>query len=169
MVSGDWVERQRKIFNQSVSRKVKKKTKTSARILKTEQSCKRYQVSVAFQKAQTQEERQRCLAGVPGSHPTCRQGRRGSHVPSQVGAGGSRWEPLGAVGSPWEPLAAVGRRWEPLGAGAAEARRCGQVLGSGCSGGRRSWAVPQFPVQLDCCCFSSAGKKPSREMTITSS
>lgn len=32
-----------------------------------------------------------------------------------------------------------------------------------------SWVVPQFPVQFRCCCFSSAGKKPSREIAITSS
>lgn len=30
-----------------------------------------------------------CPAGVPGSHPTCRQGQTDSHVPMQVGAAGS--------------------------------------------------------------------------------
>lgn len=49
-----------------------------------------------------------CPAGVPGSHPTCRQGQTDSHVPSQVGAGGaggrSRAEmPAGGSGSGfWE-------------------------------------------------------------------
>lgn len=35
--------------------------------------------------------------------------------------------------------------------------------------GLGSWEVPRCQEQFGCCCVSSAGKKPSREMTITSS
>lgn len=68
----------------------KKKIKPLERILKTEESWKRYWDLEAFQKAQQQEERQMCPAGVPGSHPTCRQGQTDSHVRRPAGAAGSR-------------------------------------------------------------------------------
>lgn len=88
----DWVEEAEKNIQpeRRQEKEKKKKIKPLARILKTEESCKRYRDLEAFQKAQKQKERRRRSAGVPGSHPTCRQGRTGSHVPSQVGAGGNR-------------------------------------------------------------------------------
>jgi len=59
---GGWVEeaRQRKISNQSLSSKKgkKKKIKPLERILKTEESWKRYWDLEAFQKAQKQKESQ---------------------------------------------------------------------------------------------------------------
>ena len=77
----------------------KKKIQPLERILKTEESCKRYWDLEALQKAQKQKERQMCPAGVPGSHPTCRQGQADSHVPSQVGAGSRRCAEMRSGGS----------------------------------------------------------------------
>jgi hypothetical protein len=89
----------------------------------------------SFLESPEAEKQTNAPAGVPGSQPTCRQGHRDSHVPRQVAASGSR-----------------GRRSAEM------------VVGSSGSGFQeRSWVVPQFPAQFGCCCFSSAGKKPSRE------
>ena len=89
----------REKYSSKASPGTKKKIKPLERILKTEESCERYWDLEAFQKAQKQKERQTCPAGVPGSHPTCRQGQAGAHVPSQVGAGGRRSAEMTAGGS----------------------------------------------------------------------
>ena len=118
------------------------------RILKTKEELQKV-LGLRSLSESPETEREICLAGVPGSHPTCQARAKG--LPCSQ-AGGRRWEPPRA--------ARPGRR-------SAEGPRGGSS--SGFSGWRRSWVVPQFPVQFGCCCFSSAGKIPSREMTITSS
>lgn len=125
-------------------------------------SCKRYQDLAAFQKAQQLQNGGALLGSQVATPPA----GKGEQAPMLL----ARWEPLGALGSRGEQVRA--ELVKPAGAGGIWHLQSAEKpagLGSGFSGGRRSWAVPQFPVQLGCCCFSSAGKKPSREMTITSS
>lgn len=69
-------------------KKKHKNPKPSEKILKPEESCRGYQELEGFQKAQEQD-REVCPAEVPGSQPTCRQGRADSHGPGQAGAGGA--------------------------------------------------------------------------------
>lgn len=159
---GDWLEEAEKnIQPKSLQGGGRGESNLQQESLK-QKSCKRYQDLEAFQKAQQQKNGGALLGSQVATPPA----GKGEQAPMLL----ARWEPLGALGSRGEQVRA--ELAKPAGAGGIRHLQSAEKpagLGSCFSGGRRSWAVPQFPVQLGCCCFSSAGKKPSREMTITSS
>lgn len=85
------LKKQRKIFNQSVSREGGGAGSNLQQVSLKQKSCKRYQDLEAFQKAQQQKNGGALLGSQVATPPA----GKGEQAPMLL----ARWEPLGALGS----------------------------------------------------------------------